>query len=77
MKLGKLSPQGTSKLNFPGFQEILDFTATGSEASVSVAVDGDTDKEYIIDIRNTSTTWFTIRFNNNSGANYGDQNLLS
>ena len=48
----KLNPTGSAKINFPGFQEILDFTSDGSESSVSVAVDGDTDKEYKIVISN-------------------------
>ena len=66
----KLNPQGTSKINFPGFQEILDFTATGSESSVALTVDGDVDKEYRITIRNTSTTdSVCLRINNDSTAN--------
>ncbi len=70
MQVGKLNP--LAKINFPGFQEILDFTATGSESSVSVTVDGDTDKEYIVDIRNTdASNYVYFRLNADSGANYG------
>lgn len=50
--LCKLKPVSGAKINFPGFQQILDFTSAGSESSVSVTVDGDTDKEYKIMIRN-------------------------
>jgi hypothetical protein len=74
MKIGKLKPLG--KLNFPGFQRILDFTATGSESSVSVAVDGDTDKEYTVIGRNlNSSNAFRLYLNNDTGANYGFQYL--
>lgn len=75
MQVGKLNPLG--KISFPGFQEILDFTATGSESSVSVAVDGDTDKEYIILSRLSVTSGVKILLNNDSGNNYGDQYLLN
>jgi hypothetical protein len=49
----KLNPLG--KVNFPGFQEILDFTSAGSESSVSVTIAADTDKEYKILVRNLDT----------------------
>ena len=42
-----------AKISFPGFQKIFDFTSAGSEAAVNVPVDGDTDKEYKVVIRNT------------------------
>ena len=78
MQVGKLNPQPTARLNFPGFQEILDFTSAGSESSVSVTVDGDTDKEYKIIIRNLTSQQIYIRPNNDSGAtNYGYQYLLN
>lgn len=72
MQVGKLNPKG--KINFPGFQEILDFTATGSESSVSVTVDGDVDKEYIVCCLSGSPT--LIRLNNDSSSsNYGYQRV--
>lgn len=72
MQVGKLNPLG--KINFPGFQEILDFTATGSESSVSVSVNGDTDKEYKIVIYNPSATKsIQFQLNNDTGSNYGTQ----
>jgi hypothetical protein len=71
----KLNPQTSAKINFPGFQEILDFTSAGSESSTSVTVDGDTDKEYKIICRNLSTTSIHVRLNNDSGNNYGFQYL--
>ena len=70
----KLNPQGTAKLNFPGFQEILDFTSAGSEASVSVAVNGDVDKEAKIYIRNLSSAQ-VINVTLNTGLSYGQQYL--
>lgn len=64
------------KLNFPGFQEILDFTSAGSESSVSVAVDGDTDKEYKIVFRNLTSVTCYMRLNGDTGASaYGYQQL--
>jgi hypothetical protein len=77
----KLNPtRGTvdakGKLNFPGFQEILDFTSAGSESSVSVTVDGDTDKEYKIVVRNTTAQVIALLLNNdNTAAHYGFQYL--
>jgi hypothetical protein len=82
----KLNPQFTSgsstatagKLNFPGFQEILDFTSAGSESSVSVTVDGDTDKEYKIFIRNlSSSAQMSLYLNNDKTTAYGYQYLLN
>jgi hypothetical protein len=75
----KLNPTGSAKINFPGFQEILDFTSAGSESSVSVTVDGDTDKEYIICANNTDTgEVILLRLNNDSTANkYGRQYIYN
>lgn len=77
MIVGKLNPQG--KLNFPGFQEILDFTSAGSESSVSVTVDGDTDKEYKILVRSTdSADIVRMALNNDTtAANYGRQYIYN
>ena len=75
------SPSSTSvvgKLNFPGFQEILDFTSAGSESSVSVAVDGDTDKEYKIVTRYGGGENITLKLNNDSTTSiYGEQRLAN
>jgi hypothetical protein len=74
----KLNPTGSARVNFPGFQEILDFTSAGGEASVSVTVDGDTDKEYKILIRSFEPGGYLIyRFNADTGANYGRQYLFN
>jgi hypothetical protein len=62
-------------INFPGFQEILDFTSVGSESTVSVTVDGDTDKEYIICVFNLSGDTIDMKLNNDGGAVYGRQGL--
>lgn len=76
MDYGKLNPYNGAKISFPGFQEILDFTSAGSESSVSVTVDGDTDKEYLIYTRNlNSGAKIGFRFNSDSGNNYGYQFL--
>lgn len=56
MNIGKINPINDAKISFPGFQRIKDFTSAGGESSVSVVVDGDTDKEYIIYIRNLDST---------------------
>lgn len=72
----KLNPQGTARVNYPGFQEILDFISTGVESSTSVSVNGDTDLEYIIEVFNPSATVYQIlRLNSDSGSNYGHQYL--
>ena len=72
MKTGKLRPYGD--INFPGFQSICEFVASGAETSKTVSVDGDTDKEYIIYVRNLSTANdILVRLNADSGANYGYQ----
>lgn len=82
MKIGKLNPQyvsGTAKgkINFPGFQEILDFTSAGSESSVSVAVDGDTDKEYTIYSFNPDSTKSLVMRLNADAGNCGYQRLYN
>jgi hypothetical protein len=75
MQYGKRNPNTIAKLNFPGFQEILDFTATGSESSVSVTVDGDTDKEFVIVLAPLGVG-IGLRLNNDSTAGkYGYQYL--
>ena len=78
----KLNPQrgdvdAKGKISYPGFQEILDFTSAGSESSASITVDGDTDKEYIICIRNSGGNEVHMRLNSDSGTNYGQQYLLN
>lgn len=75
MNIGKLNPLG--KLNFPGFQEILDFTSAGSESSVSVAVDGDTDKEYSICIRNLDGTNSVNMLLGGDTSTYGFQRVIN
>jgi len=71
----KLNPLG--KVNFPGFQEILDFTSAGSEASVSVTVDGDTDKEYRILIRNLDSSDAVNMLIGADTSTYGFQSLTN
>jgi hypothetical protein len=76
MNFGKLNPYNDAKISFPGFQRILDFTATGAESTKSLVVDGDTDKEYIVIIRDTTTlanNVVVLRLNTDSGTNYGLQ----
>jgi len=80
----KLNPQyvsGTAqgKLNFPGFQEILNFTSVGSESSISVTVDGDVDKEYKVIVRNLITDQHIyMRMNADAGAtSYGYQRIYN
>jgi hypothetical protein len=64
------------KINFPGFQEIADFISDGTESSFSLAVDGDTDKEYKIEIRSGGAEWICMRLNNDAkSGNYGRQYL--
>ena len=76
MKFGKLQPQG--KVEFDGYQELMNWTSAGSESSVSLTVDGDTDMEYVIEARNLNPTYsISMRFNNDSGNNYGYQRLLN
>jgi hypothetical protein len=78
MQFGKLNPVGTAKIEFPGFQEILDFTSTGAESSISATVDGDTDKEYKIMLYSTDTdSLFYMTLNGDSGNNYGYQRLTN
>ena len=72
----KLNPFNNAKISFPGFQSILDFTATGAESTKSVAVDGDTDKEYIIQTR-TLGRICDVNLNADTGANYGHQYLYN
>lgn len=59
----------SSVINFPGFQKIADFIATGNESSFSVDVDGDTDKEYYIYGMNLSQIC-DVTLNKDSGSNY-------
>jgi hypothetical protein len=76
MRVGKLNPLG--KINFPGFQEILDFTSAGSESSTSVTVDGDTDKEYICVVRSLTAGDILMRLNNDStSGKYGRQYIYN
>jgi len=65
-------------LAFPDFDKILDFTSTGSEASTSVVVNSDVDLEYKVIIRSLDTTNYTrMRFNADTGNNYGRQLLTN
>lgn len=64
-------------LNFSCFQEILDFTATGSESSTSVAVDGDTDKEYKIVVRNLDSADAVNLLLGGDTTTYGYQRLTN
>jgi hypothetical protein len=76
MRVGKLFPVNNAKLSFPGFQEIGDFTSAGGEASWSLAVDGDTDKEYLIYVKNMDTAdVIFMQLNGDTGTNYGYQQL--
>jgi hypothetical protein len=72
----KLNPNSSVKVNFPGFQEILDFTSAGSESSVSVTVDGDTDKEYKIVIRGIGADLVWLRLDG-ATSGYGSQYLMN
>jgi len=71
----RLAPYNNAKISFPGFQEILDFTSAGSESSVSVTVNGDVDKEYVIYARPTATSVFALINNDGAVGNYGTQGL--
>lgn len=73
MKFGKLQPQG--KVEFDGYQELMNWTSAGSESSVSLTVDGDTDMEYVIEARNLDADdRVGLRLNNDSTAGiYGHQ----
>lgn len=73
----KLNPYNDAKISFPGFQRILDFTATGAESTKSVAVDGDTDKEYRIVVRNLGASSMSLRLNGDTGSKYGSQNIVN
>lgn len=76
---GKLNPQNGAKISFPGFQEIFDFTSDGTSGSTSCTVDGNTDKELILLIRNFQVDELINVFLNNdqTGANYGRQYLYN
>jgi hypothetical protein len=62
-------------VQFPGFQEIFDFTSAGGEASVTATVASDTDKEYIIYQYGVEATNLQVRFNADTGNNYGFQDI--
>lgn len=66
---------GGAATPFPDFDKILDFTSDGSDSSVSVSVDGDTDKEYKVLIRSTDADHVWIRLNSDTGTNYGFEYL--
>lgn len=73
----KLNPYNLAKIAFPGFQKILDFTATGSESTCSVTVDGDTDKDYFIYIRGLSNSAYPVMLLNDAVTGYGHQELYN
>jgi hypothetical protein len=79
MKFGKLQPQG--KVEFDGYQELMNWTSAGSESSVALTVDGDTDMEYVIECRNlkvASNSGLYCRLNNDSTANiFGFQYIFN
>lgn len=78
MKFGKLQPQG--KVEFDGYQELMNWTSAGSESSVSLSVDGDTDMEYVIEARDLTAgnDSIRLRLNNDSTAGiYGRQFLYN
>lgn len=88
MITGKLNPvtstvsgatTAIAAIQFPGFQKVLDYTATGSESSVALTVNGDTDKEYRILTFNASTSQtIDFRINNDStGSIYGYQQIYN
>ena len=74
MKFGKLQPKST--VEFDGYQELMNWTSAGSESSVSLTVDGDTDMEYVIEARNLTAQNMNLRLNNAS-SNYGRQALCN
>ena len=73
MKFGKLQPQG--KVEFDGYQELMNWTSAGSESSVSLSVDGDTDMEYVIECRNLNADYGIALRPNEETTNYGGQYL--
>lgn len=77
MKFGALQPQG--EVEFDGYQELMNWTSAGSESSVSLTVDGDTDMEYVIESRNLDVDdRVGLRLNNDSTAGiYGLQYILN
>jgi hypothetical protein len=74
--LSKLNPVSGARINAPTFQKILDFTSAGSESSVSVNVDGDTDKEYRVSVRDLKSDEGVI-LKLNSETVYGYQYLYN
>lgn len=70
MRVGKPQPQG--EVEFYGYKELMNWTSAGSESSVSLTVDGDTDMEYVIETRNLTGQYILLRLNNAS-SNYGRQ----
>jgi hypothetical protein len=76
---GREQIANAGKESFPGFQRIGDFTSAGTESSYSLAVNGDTDKEYMINFFNANPSNFLyFRLNNDSGGtSYGYQYLFN
>jgi hypothetical protein len=75
MLSNKLNPVAGARINFAGYQKILDFTATGSEASKSVAVNGDVDNEYMILMYCSSASATIYARLNQASTGYGQQNI--
>lgn len=69
-KLNPTGAVGATRISFPGFQKIADFTATGGETSLAVSVNGDTDLTYLIYARAFNDE-VDVRLNNVSTASYG------
>lgn len=85
MQVAKLSPKtvtvsGTTtaiaKVKFPGMQKIVDFVSDNTVSSLNVTVDGDTDKEYIIYVKDAGTTTGIYQRLNGDSVNYGRQTIL-
>src|SRR5574343_2101320 len=77
VKLNPTGAVGATKINFPGFQKILDWTSAGSESSVSVTVAADTDKEFHISIRNLNGTNAVNLLLGEDTSTYGYQRITN
>jgi hypothetical protein len=60
----------------PNIEKLLDYTCTGSDASVTLTVAGNTDLEYYLIINNLNTSQqINVTLNGDTASNYGDQYL--